>query len=169
MFLFRTRTPTSSTKLADASSDVDVVLPSPRSNPLTRDNDNSKLEQDRNELFSGYNPEKAGSSRFIDGSGRRQAPSSETADYDEEVEGIKKQTRVVKQESLNSSMNALRMAREAEETARNTLTRLGVQSGIICVALLVPRCIQRPFLQKTSPQLSAILTSPRDIQPALMI
>jgi len=47
---------------------------------------------------------------------------------DEDVEGIKQQTRFVKQESVNSTRNALRLAREAEETARNTLTRLGDQS-----------------------------------------
>jgi hypothetical protein len=50
-------------------------------------------------------------------------PGQETED---DVEGIKTQTRFVKQESVNSTRNALRMAREAEETARNTLTRLGV-------------------------------------------
>jgi len=34
----------------------------------------------------------------------------------------------VKQDSVNSTRNALRIAREAEETARNALTRLGDQS-----------------------------------------
>jgi hypothetical protein len=47
---------------------------------------------------------------------------------DEDGEGIKQQTRFVKQESVNSTRNALRMAREAEETARNTINRLGSQS-----------------------------------------
>ncbi len=82
------------------------------------------ISMDRNELFSGYNA-KAGSGRFIDGP----APGEEN---DEDVEGIKKQTRFVKQESVSSSRNALRLAREAEETARNTLSRLGDQSGEIC-------------------------------------
>ncbi|KAF7436851.1 Protein transport protein S9 plasma membrane t-SNARE [Pleurotus ostreatus] len=87
------------------------------------------LDQDRNELFSGYNPEKQGSGRFFDGpprSGRGTPPPGE--ENDEDVEGIKQQTRFVKQESVASTRNALRLAREAEETARNTLTRLGDQS-----------------------------------------
>ncbi|CAA7266466.1 unnamed protein product [Cyclocybe aegerita] len=84
-------------------------------------------DQDRNELFSGYNPAKSGSGRFFDGPnlGREPAPGEEN---EEDVEGIKQQTRFVKQESVNSTRNALRLAREAEETARNTLTRLGDQS-----------------------------------------
>ncbi|THH15980.1 hypothetical protein EW146_g4586 [Bondarzewia mesenterica] len=81
----------------------------------------SNLESDRQELFAGYNPEKAGSGRFNDG------PT--LADGDEEdVEGIKQQTRFLKQDSVNSTRNALRLAREAEETGRNTINRLGVQS-----------------------------------------
>lgn len=87
------------------------------------------VSKDRNELFSGYNPEKsAGSGRFFDGPSAGPAPpvGEET---EEDVEGIKRQTRWTKQESVNSTRNALRMAREAEETARNTLGRLGDQSG----------------------------------------
>lgn len=88
----------------------------------------ANIDQDRNELFSGYNAEKAGSGRFFDGpqGGFRDPEPGE--ENDEDVEGIKKQTRFIKQESVNSSRNALRLAREAEETARNTLTRLGDQS-----------------------------------------
>ncbi|ESK88897.1 protein transport protein sec9 [Moniliophthora roreri MCA 2997] len=94
----------------------------------SRGGGNAELERDRNELFSGYNPQRsAGSGRFFDGPqlGREPAPGEEN---DEDVEGIKQQTRFVKQESVNSTRNALRMAREAEETARNTLGRLGDQS-----------------------------------------
>jgi hypothetical protein len=89
----------------------------------------AELDKDRNELFSGYNPQKSGSGRFFDGPqlGREPVPGEEN---EEDVEGIKQQTRFVKQESVNSTRNALRMAREAEETARNTLTRLGDQSGV---------------------------------------
>jgi hypothetical protein len=88
----------------------------------------SKLDEDRAALFSGYNAEKAGSGRFFDGPGLdRDPPPGE--ENEEDVEGIKKQTRYVKQESANSTRNALRLAREAEDTARNTLTRLGTQSG----------------------------------------
>ncbi|KAJ3844837.1 protein transporter SEC9 [Lentinula raphanica] len=89
----------------------------------------ANVDQDRNELFSGYNAQKSsGSGRFFDGPQgglRDPAPGEEN---DEDVEGIKKQTRYVKQESVNSTRNALRLAREAEETARNTLSRLGDQS-----------------------------------------
>jgi len=94
----------------------------------SRGNAGHTVDQDRNELFSGYNPQKSGGSgRFFDGPSMREpAPGEEN---DEDVEGIKQQTRFVKQESVNSTRNALRMAREAEETARGTLGRLGDQSG----------------------------------------
>ncbi|KAJ8072198.1 Protein transport protein S9 plasma membrane t-SNARE [Marasmius tenuissimus] len=82
----------------------------------------AQLDQDRNELFSGYNPEQSGgTNRFYDG------PAMGEEDEDD-VEGIKKQTRFVKQESVNSTRNALRLAMEAEETARGTIERLGDQS-----------------------------------------
>ncbi|KAE9401380.1 hypothetical protein BT96DRAFT_956563 [Gymnopus androsaceus JB14] len=68
------------------------------------------VEQDRSELFAGYNAEKD------------PAPGEENED------DRSQQTRFIKQESVNSSRNALRLAREAEETARNTLTRLGDKS-----------------------------------------
>jgi hypothetical protein len=86
------------------------------------------LDNDRRELFSGHNPEKASTGRFTyDGPTLSEpAPGEEK---EEDVEGIKQQTRFVKQESVNSTRNALRMAREAEETARNTINRLGSQSG----------------------------------------
>lgn len=88
----------------------------------------SELDKDRNELFSGYNPSKGGSGRFFDGPDRGRTPPP-GEENEEDLEGIKQQTRFVKQESVNSTRNALRLAREAEETARNTLTRLGDQSG----------------------------------------
>ncbi|KAG8751102.1 hypothetical protein FRC12_012606 [Ceratobasidium sp. 428] len=47
---------------------------------------------------------------------------------DEEVEGIKQDMRSIKQDSVQSTRNALRIARETEETARNTLMKLGDQS-----------------------------------------
>lgn len=88
----------------------------------------AELDKDRSELFAGYNPSKSGSGRFFDGPnlGGEPAPGEEN---DEDVEGIKQQTRFVKQESVTYTRNALRMAREAEETARNTIIRLGDQSG----------------------------------------
>jgi len=85
------------------------------------------VDSDRSELFSGYNPEKANPDRFkFDGPTLSEpTPGQEN---EEDVEGIKQQTRFVKQESVNSTRNALRMAREAEETARNTVNKLGSQS-----------------------------------------
>ncbi|TFY69775.1 hypothetical protein EVJ58_g231 [Rhodofomes roseus] len=86
------------------------------------------VDKDRSELFSGYNPERAAASRFFDdgpANGRLPAPGEEN---DEDVEGIRQQIKTTKQESLSSTRNALRLAREAEETARNTVGRLGSQS-----------------------------------------
>jgi hypothetical protein len=86
------------------------------------------LDDDRRELFAGHNPNNPSTGRFAyDGPTLREpAPGEEN---DEDVEGIKQQTKFVKQESVNSTRNAIRMAREAEETARNTVNRLGSQSG----------------------------------------
>ncbi|KAJ7755676.1 protein transporter SEC9 [Mycena maculata] len=81
--------------------------------------DSRQLDDDRNELFSGYNPTKAGSGRFLDGP---------DIDDDEDVEAIKQKTRFIKQESVNSTQRSLRLAREAVETGGNTLKRLGEQS-----------------------------------------
>ena len=86
------------------------------------------LDRDRNELFSGYNPQKAAPGRFVDGPGiGREPPPGE--ENDEDIEGIKQQTRFLKQDSVNSTRNALMMARQAEETARSTIGRLAEQSG----------------------------------------
>lgn len=96
------------------------------------------LDNDRRELFAGHNPNTPSSGRFAhDGPTLREpAPGEEN---DEDVEGIKQQTRFVKQESVNSTRNALRMAREAEETARNTINRLGSQSGASKVDMAMGR------------------------------
>jgi protein transport protein SEC9 len=91
------------------------------------------LETDRKELFSGYNPEKVSTGRFAHDGPTLPDPTGE--ENEEDVEGIKQQTRFMKQESVNSTRNALRMAREAEETARNTVGKLGNQSGtqrVVC-------------------------------------
>jgi len=86
-------------------------------------------DPNRSELFSGYNPERAGQNRFTASDRgpelREPAPGEEN---EEDVEGIKQQIRTTKQESVNSTRNALRLAREAEETARGTLLKLGDQS-----------------------------------------
>lgn len=91
------------------------------------------IDNDRGELFSGYNPQKAGSGRFFDegparGQGRRGTPPP-GEENEEDVETIKQDLRYLKQDSVNSTRNALRLAREAEETARNTVNKLGSQSG----------------------------------------
>ncbi|KAI0257524.1 hypothetical protein BJV78DRAFT_1163303 [Lactifluus subvellereus] len=85
------------------------------------------LESDRSALFSGYNPEKASTGRFTYDGPTLPEPTP-GQENDEDVEGIKQQTRFIKQESVNSTRNALRMAREAEETARGTVNKLGSQS-----------------------------------------
>jgi len=105
------------------------------SDPYAR---SGNAEADRHQLFSGYVPAKAkvGSSfatpsdRFggPGGDGNEPEQFQTQEDEDEEVEGIKQQTRFIKQDSVNSTRNALRIAREAEETARNTLLKLGDQS-----------------------------------------
>jgi hypothetical protein len=86
------------------------------------------LDNDRKELFAGHNPNNPPTGRFAyDGPTLSEPTPGE--ENEEDVEGIKQQTKFVKQESVNSTRNALRMAREAEETARNTIGRLGSQSG----------------------------------------
>ncbi|CDZ97189.1 SNAP-25 (synaptosome-associated protein) component of SNARE complex [Phaffia rhodozyma] len=108
-----------------------------------------KIETDpaRAALFSGYNPaaiprevkRQVGGRDFGDDNnqgGDEEQDSSrgessggiDQAAEDEEVEMIKRDLRGVKQETLGSSRNALRIAQEAEETARRTLGQLGEQS-----------------------------------------
>lgn len=50
---------------------------------------------------------------------------------EEEIQDIKHQIRGTKQETLSSTRNALRLARETEETATNTMVKLGEQSDTI--------------------------------------
>ena len=57
------------------------------------------------------------------------ASRTEQEEEDDETEGIKQQMRFGKQEGLASTRNAVRIAQEAEETARVTLDKLGEQSG----------------------------------------
>lgn len=60
-----------------------------------------------------------------------QGAGSEFDPDEEAIQDIKYQLRSTKQESLSSSRNAVRLAREAEETATNTMVRLGEQSDTI--------------------------------------
>ena len=120
-----------------------------------------EVEQDRNELFSGYSAEKAGArSRFFDGPAPRKEPVPGEED-DEDVEGIKQQTKYIKQESVNSTRNALRLAREAEETARNTLGRLGDQSGMYLYFSSVIHREINSIMQKNWRTLNVIWMFPR--------
>ncbi|GAA5820523.1 hypothetical protein JCM3770_002285 [Rhodotorula araucariae] len=104
-----------------------------------------KEQEQRSELFAGAPPPGQGPRGFgahaseqgqgggynpYDEQGGQQAQQFENEE-DEEVEGIKQQMRFVKQESLASTRNAVRIAREAEETARATLDKLGEQSDRI--------------------------------------
>ncbi|CAE6507581.1 unnamed protein product [Rhizoctonia solani] len=84
------------------------------------------VDNDRAELFSGRQPTQPRRRYDDDENGQ---PRDRTAEEEEEeVEAIKQDTRQLKQESVQSTRNALRIAREAEETARNTLLKLGDQS-----------------------------------------
>ncbi|KAF8211526.1 hypothetical protein K438DRAFT_1546898, partial [Mycena galopus ATCC 62051] len=107
-----------------ASSDSNLVRDKySRSNGVgdvyTRGGLERRLDQDRNELFAGYNPARAGSSRFFE---------EDSVEEEEDVEGIRRKIAYKKQESVNSTQNSLRLAREAVETGNNTLKRLGEQS-----------------------------------------
>lgn len=83
-------------------------------------------DSNRAALFGDYQPRDAPvKERKYGYDGREQ---EEDFDEDEEIEGIKQEMRGVKQESLASTRNALRIAREAEDTARGTLSKLGDQS-----------------------------------------
>lgn len=81
----------------------------------------------RNELFGGLTDAdvKKPAQRKYGYEGRE---FEEDYDEDEEVEGIKTELRATKMDSLASTRNTLRMAREAEENARGTMARLGDQS-----------------------------------------
>lgn len=78
------------------------------------------------ELEAEYGRGSAPNNRGYDGLEQREEQRDEE---DDEVEAIKQQIRFTKQESLSSTRNALRIAREAEETATNTMFKLGDQSG----------------------------------------
>lgn len=83
------------------------------------------MDAQRNELFGGFALKEVQPERKYGYEGREQ---EDDFDEEEEIEGIKQEMRGLKQESLSSTRNALRIAREAEDTARGTLGRLGDQS-----------------------------------------
>jgi len=93
---------------------------------------NASNEAARAELFGGLQnnpgaPRQAQQQRQWGYEGRE---LEEDFDEDEEIEGIKQEMRQTKMDSLASTRNALRLAREAEDTARGTIGRLADQSGM---------------------------------------
>ncbi|GAB1518148.1 transporter protein Sec9 [Rhizoctonia solani] len=81
------------------------------------------IDTDRTELFAGHQPTQP-HNQYNDNE-----PVDMNAEEEEEaVEEIKRDVRSVKQESVQSTRNALRIARQAEEDAQNTLLKVGDQS-----------------------------------------
>jgi len=99
---------------------------------------NDSVDPNRNALFGNRPPPQTdayGRSQGGYGGGAANEPDrydeyQQYAQDDDEgdVEAIKQEIRFTKQESLSSTRNAIRIASEAEETGRNSLTRLGGQS-----------------------------------------
>lgn len=87
------------------------------------------IDADRNALFSGSAPAEGRSNSFRDGPAGGRPPPMSGQEEEEDVEETIKNIRSVKQDTVSSTRNALRIAREAEETGRATLLRLGEQSG----------------------------------------
>lgn len=83
------------------------------------------LTVDDLEAEYGRGSNSASQNRGYDGAEQREEQVDEE---DDEVEAIKQQMRFTKQESLSATRNALRIAREAEETASNTMFKLSDQS-----------------------------------------
>lgn len=109
-------------------------------------NRNDSADSGRDQLFGGASqrqqpsqqPSQGGYGQSSGGYGQ-QGPGQQSSGYgqdrhltaeeeeEEDVEAVKQQIRFTKQESVSSTRNALRVAAQAEETGRNTLTRLGAQ------------------------------------------
>ncbi|CCG82828.1 SNARE sec9 [Taphrina deformans PYCC 5710] len=103
----------------------------------------SATSAQRDELFRGAQPDRRLYPGAYDGRntsetdyGHGSGPDGQQTqeEEDEDVEGIKQEIRFVKQETLGSVRNALRMANEAEESGRSTLTKLGQQSESLASA-----------------------------------
>lgn len=93
---------------------------------LSRNTQNqSGLTPDDLEAEYGRGSNSTSQNRGYDGAEQREEQVDEE---DDEVEAIKQQMRFTKQESLSATRNALRIAREAEETASNTMFKLSDQS-----------------------------------------
>ncbi|KAL5535564.1 SEC9 [Sanghuangporus sanghuang] len=87
------------------------------------------LDADRNALFAGSAPpSETPRDRFYDGPTAGRPPPTTGEENEEDVDEVIKQTRFLKQDTVQTTRNALRIAREAEEVGRSTLLRLGEQS-----------------------------------------
>lgn len=86
------------------------------------------LDQDRANLFAGATvPAARSSGRSPAGAGGGQVQDED----EEDLEAIQTKTKDLKQQSVMSMREGLRMMREAEETGKNTLLKLGTQSGTV--------------------------------------
>ena len=105
----------------------------PRPAPGPRGYSDESQDSSRNALFGNrapYNPREYGTRTYDAPSepDRYDEYQQQAENSDEDVEAVKQEIRFTKQESLSSTRNAIRIASEAEEQGRNTLTRLGAQS-----------------------------------------
>ena len=88
------------------------------------------LDTDRNALFAGSVPQdETPRNRFYDGPTPNRPTPTPGEENEEDVEEVIQQTKFLKQDTVQTTRNALRIAREAEEVGRATLLRLGEQSG----------------------------------------
>ncbi|KAH9460651.1 hypothetical protein Pst134EB_008816 [Puccinia striiformis f. sp. tritici] len=123
----KARPPSVNRNLLSSSRNSPGPSSSGRPTPNDRYGGGANTDSARQELFKGARaPNRSFVDRDIDGP--HGSSGNQLDDEDEEVEAIKQQIKFTKQESLSSTRNALRIAREAEETARNTMNRLGEQS-----------------------------------------
>ena len=109
----------------------------PRPSPAPRGYSNESQDINRNALFGNRPPlqtdgyERSGSpygSNPEPEPDRYEEYQQQAENSDEDVEAVKQEIRFTKQNSLSSTRNAIRIASEAEETGRNSLTKLGAQS-----------------------------------------
>ncbi|SAM00914.1 hypothetical protein [Absidia glauca] len=96
---------------------------------------NKQHEQNRDDLFASPRPQQQQQQQYDsqgqeDAYGRsaRNRYGDEEGGEDQEVVGLKKQIRDIKQESLQSTRNALQKISEAEQSASQSMNQLGTQS-----------------------------------------
>jgi protein transport protein SEC9 len=100
--------------------------PQPRPAGPSRGFSDDSQDSARNALFGNrLPPQPAPNTTDAD---RYEEYQRQTQDSDDDVEAIKQEIRFVKQDSLASTRNAIRIGLEAEEQGRNSLARLGDQS-----------------------------------------